>query len=179
MQLKDLRLSSQDEADLRWFWTESDGALGLRSMFPQQMAQLQLGGGRRGTHTPIQREPDRRLVEAATRARLISRALETIHQEHVRVLRSAYGDSVHRPLTVLYGELSELVVRTEAARRAHRKSRTTRSLEDWLVRLVRRADRGEQGAKHTVYAVKAEAEARLVGAARAYSESRRRWARRG
>ena len=175
--LAELRLSSQDEADLRWFWTESDGAMGLRSLFPAQIAQLQIGAGRRGTHTPVQHELDGRLVEAATRARLISRALETMPRGHVLTLWVAYGESTHRPLVVLYGDLAELVVRTDAAQRAHRKSRTTRALEDWLTRLAARAGRGEAEPKRIVYAVRNEAESKLVAAHRAYTEARRRWLR--
>lgn len=175
MRIADLRLSSQDEADLKWFWTEADGDLGLKSMFPQQMAQLQIGNGARGTHTPKQLEPDGRLVEAATRARLVSRALETCRPEHVRILRAAYCESVFRPIRVLYGELAELVTRTDAARQAYRRSRTTRSLEEWLTRLAARAEKGEAEPRRIVYQVRGEAEARLVAACRAYVGARRRW----
>ena len=175
--LAELRLSTQDEADLRWFWTESDGAMGLRSLFPAQIAQLQIGAGRRGTHTPVQHELDGRLVEAATRARLISRALETMPRGHVRVLRAAYTETRHQPLRPIYGDLAELVVETDAAQRAHRRSRTTRSLTDWISRLAKRAGKGEAEPKRILYLVRSEAESKLVAAHRAYTEARRRWLR--
>lgn len=173
--LAELRLSSQDEADLRWFWTESDGAMGLKSLFPAQIAQLQIGAGRRGTHTPIQHEVDGRLVEAATRARLISRALECMPRGHVRVLRAAYGDAHHHQLRPIYADLADLAPETDAAQKAHRRSRTTRALAEWLIRLAKRATRGEQEPKRILYLVRSEAEATLVSAHRAYVQSRRQW----
>lgn len=175
--LSSLRLSPQDEADLRWFWTESEGHLGLKSSFAAQVTNIQLGA-RRGTWTPIQREPAGALVAAAARARQVSRVLEAVDRQHVLVLLAAYGEAAHPQLQAAYGELAELVTRTTAARQAHRRSRTTRPLSDWLQRLARRADKGELGPRRMVADIRAEAEGRLVAAARAYTDARRRQRRR-
>lgn len=177
-----LRVHPLDESDLRWFFNEADGDMGLRSMFPQQMQQLQLGGGRRGTHTPVIHEPDGRLVAAATRARLVSRALEGIGTRYTGTLRSAYGRLEHAELHG-FQELAGLVVYTAAAARLHRRSRTVRPVPDWLARMYLLAQPTKKkpanpDAQRIVWEVRSEAEAQLIDASRAYSRAKRESARR-
>jgi len=172
--LVSLRPSPQDEADLRWFFTEADGEMGLKSTFGGMVHQLQMGGGARGSYTPVPREADGRLLEAATRARLISRALEACGREAAAVLREAYS-ALPVELAELFpafGELAALVVSTPAADRMWRRSRTNRVKVAWLVRRSLQARKGDPSAGSQVYELRREAEALLAGAARAYSRKR-------
>lgn len=178
-----LRVRPGDESDLRWFFTEADGDMGLRSSFSAQMTQLQMGGGRRGTYVPQQREIDGRLVSAATRARVISRALEAIGRGYSYTLRCAYGIPAHPELHG-FQELAGLVADTPAAQRLHRRSRTKRPLPDWLARMRLQAhplsDKKvpDLEAQRIVYEVRVEAESQLVAASKAYTLARRETARR-
>jgi len=164
-----LRPHPQDETDLRWRFQFADGEMGLKSMFPQQMQQLQLGGGRRGTHTPIQRDPDPRWVAAATRAREIDRALELVADEHRHVLRACYGVG-QSPELHAYGDLAGLVLWAGTDR--YQRARTRRTIVDWLARLAQRAKKDVAVARVHAEIVRT-AEARLMAAARAYGGAKR------
>ena len=121
------------EAALRWFWNEADGEMGLRSSFPAMVARLECGGATGGK--PIMEIGDHR-IEAAGRARIISRALGELPERQRRVLCAAYGPYA-RELPGL-GAAAPVAPMTEAAQAAHRASGTDRSIEEWLVRLCAR-----------------------------------------
>jgi hypothetical protein len=160
------------EADLIWFWAWSDGEMGLRSSFGAMTARLQVGGRTGGR--PIT-DLDERCIEAATRARLISRALELLPGLHRRALRYAYGPDA-RELPGL-GVAAPVALLSPAAMLAYRESRSDRPLEEWLVRLCWRAHRrqGESPARDrcTVRAIALEANATLARAVQAFASARR------
>lgn len=171
--LATLRPAPQDEADLRWRFTQADGDMGLRSLYPGMVLKLQLAGG--PPPTPVLRELDPRWVAAAERARLIDRALEQLQPQHRNVLWACYGDH-QLPELHAYGDLAGLI--PDVAADHHRRSRTTRTLADWLARLARRAKK-EPAAARTHAAITREAEALLAQAARAYGGARREVRKRG
>jgi len=159
-------------SDLLWFWAEADGDLGLCSSFPAMVARLQCGGPTGGR--PIVEIPEHQL-SAATRERRIRRALEAISAERLRVLRSCLDPQATRLAEL--GSASAVAPLTSAARRAWRSSRSTRSIEEWLVRLCHRVRHGigERPAadRLLVEVIRRESEAMLLAALRAYSQARR------
>lgn len=109
-------------ADLRWYFRDSPGELGLRSNFGGMVASLEGGGW---TPKPTHEVEERRL-QAAERARRVLRALEgcPVWARVVLSIAYRYADGEQR----LIGALS-------AAAQEHRRSRTKRSLADWLERM--------------------------------------------
>ena len=108
-------LTSRDaevEAELDWYFNESEGQLGLSSNYSAMVAQIQLCRGRSGPKVVAAYEIDGRLIAQATRARIISRTLEACGH-HAEVLR-AWASPPPGCLEEL-GELAGVVV---AARRA-------------------------------------------------------------
>jgi len=133
------------DSELRWFFADADGDMGLRSNFPAMVTSLQMGG-RSGSVTPVSVELNDRWFEAATRSRLCRRALEAIGP--VRA---------HR-----------------AARDAHQRSRSARSLEEWLYRLAWRVTHGapEPEDSERLATISREAERMLLSALGAFASAR-------
>ena len=110
-------------ADLRWFFLESDGEMGLRSNFGAVVAGLEGGG-----HTArVNHDVADRVMAAAERARHIRRTMEAeaVPVWAQVVLRVAFRRED--------GELALMGALTSAVRE-HRRSRTKRSIEEWLAK---------------------------------------------
>jgi hypothetical protein len=165
------RPDPRDEADLRWYLNESEGAMGLRSSFGPMVARLEapMSHGR-----PIMELADHQL-KAATRARLIRRSLEALAPEHQLVLRSVYlarrDTPAHPDALRRWRELAGLVENSEAARAAHRRSRTPRPLAEWLERIVRAS--ASPTARTEALVLRRQLEGDLLRAMRAYAEARK------
>ena len=156
------------EADLRWFWNEADGDMGVRSSFPAMVARLECGGATGGR--PIMEIADH-CLEAAGRARIISRALHELPEHHQRVLGAAFGPCAHE-LPGL-GMAAPVAPMTEAALAAHKASGTDRSIEEWLVRLCARVNSKKARASNAqdrlaFEAIRDEAQASLRRAVNAF-----------
>lgn len=160
------------EEDLSWYWCWADGDLGLRSIHAPMVARLECGG--RAGGAPIL-DLDERCLEAATRYRCITRALERLSDAQVRVLRVAYGPQAHRlPGLDQPACVAAACTLAPAARQAHASSSSTRSFEEWLVRFFARSTSTACGAQDRVLArrILAEASALLASAACAYGAAR-------
>ena len=180
--LAQLAIDPRAEADLRWFYTWSRGDMGLRSSHPAMVARLQVGGRTGGA--PIM-DIDERRLEAATRARHITRALDLLSDSQVRVLRAAYGPYA-RELPGL-GQAAPVAPLTNSAMHAHAASHTDRCIEEWLVRLCDRVQSGIKGTRAerraceatratdrlTVREIAAESDALLRQAVLAFASARR------
>ncbi len=166
------RLASHEtpEALLRWYWNQSDGDIGLRSSFPAMVARIETGVHVDG---PPQMEFAEWAIEAATKARLISRALEETPERYQRILVAAYGPCAFE-LPVL-GALAPLAPMTLAAREAHKASGTDHGIGEWLAglcALAAKRGRGSAGsgeARRLVAAIAAESEATRKSALRAFA----------
>lgn len=120
-----MRLSSSDEevaASLRWYFRESDGAMGLKSNFAGMVASLEGGGW---TPRPSF-EVDERRLQAAERARELRQVLDAVPVWACVVLRVAhrYSDGT-----------AKLMAALTVVAREHRRSRSKRGIHDWLERL--------------------------------------------
>jgi hypothetical protein len=106
-------------ADLRWFYRDSEGAMGLHSNFSAMIAQLEGGG----FHPVASYEANYSAVQAAARAREIGKALERC-AVWVRVVlglafRRASGEQ-------------RLTCALVSAVQEHKRSKSRRQLPDWL-----------------------------------------------
>jgi hypothetical protein len=117
-------------ADLRFFFRDAAGAIGLKSNFGGMVASLE-GGGFNPRHTY---EVDERKLQAAERARKISAVLDELGWERV-VLGVAYK----------YPDGDERLIGILATTKAeYKRSRTKRDLRDWLDRLRQNKDSGRR-----------------------------------
>lgn len=93
-----LRLHPNDERELRWFFQQSEGALGLRSGH-ESLVNACLGGKNKGSK-PVgaarQFQVAQRQLEAADRARRIAHRLSAIAPRDLRTLAAAYGGPLPR-----------------------------------------------------------------------------------
>jgi len=112
-------------ADLRWFFREGAGALGLKSNFGGMIASLEGGGW---TPKPSHDVP-LHLVEAAQRYRRIEERLERCTKPSRDILRWAFQEPDN--------DASLIAVLTHNAKAVQEwaESKTTRDIRDWLVRL--------------------------------------------
>ena len=165
-QITDLRPHPQLEADLAWYFREADGDMGLCSNYQGMVLKLQAPRASSGRPPS---GPEGRVFGAATRARRISRALEVIGKARSDTLRMAYDGNAPAELHA-YHELAGLVLEEGAP--VHRRSRSRRSLVQWLARLAQRAPKDAVAARWLAE-VRSLAEVRLMAAARAFEGARR------
>ncbi len=155
------------ESDLEWFFNWSEGELGAPSNFMAMVTVISTGCSSRGLPTT---DVNKGRLEAAARARHISRSLQRLDTRDRRVLRAVYGPDA-RELPVL-GKVAPVAALTAVAKAAHTDSHSARSLEDWLVRLTWRVS--EKLGDHlvedsaTLHAIASEAFGLLYKALRAY-----------
>jgi hypothetical protein len=168
--LCDLRLDPRSAADLRWYFCDAAGEMGLRSNFGAMVAGLEAGGRRGGA--PM-KDMDPRVIAAATRARRITRVLEHLAAAHLLTLARVYGSSEH-PGLESFGTLGSLFPETQAAHRAHVVSQSRKPFETWLFRRAQRvsAGKGSRAEQAFIIEVSREAEAMLAAASRAYLRKR-------
>lgn len=147
-------------ADLRWFWMEAHGDLGLRSNFNAVVSLIEGASpsGRAG-------EPQVHVLEAAARARHISRTLEAVTPHMVRILRLAFGGSDDR--------LRTLAIATMECADAHRRSRSLRPVAEWFDRLSAAARKGDDLERKRAWVkIQASAQQALSRALEAYVGAR-------
>jgi hypothetical protein len=139
--LADLLPNPRTADDLRWFFREADGECGLRSNYPGMIQRLQAP---LTFSSRLRSEPDVRWLHASTRARRISRALEQIGHDHTLTLREAFNGLAPAVLHA-YDELAALALQVGVG--PHRRSRTSRTLLDWLARIARNATKTPAAAR--------------------------------
>jgi len=142
-------------ADLRWYYRDSAGAMGLRSNFGGMVAQLEGGG----FHQRASYEADERAIRAAERARNIRKALDSTPIWARVALGVAYrlADGERRLLGI-----------TVLAAGEHRRSRSKRELGEWIERCRVSKDL----AKKKLWAkLRAEAQGLLESALSAYGSA--------
>ncbi len=162
-------------AELRWFWADATGDMGLKSNFEAMRARMQRCAAKGGQpNTDI----DERCVDAATREKRVRRALARVPDHEAIVLVNALGPGTRE--IPAFGRATGVVPMTRAARQTWLSSGTNRSLEDWLARLVIRVHTGRgddpAGDAALLKAIRQEAEQMLHAALQAYAAaaSRRR-----
>lgn len=145
----------ESSSDLRWFFRDSEGAMGLRSNFGGMVAQLEGGGySQRAGY-----ELDDRAVVAAERAREIKKALEASPIWAQLVLRIAYRQAD--------GERRLIGITTSAAL-AHARSRSKRGLGEWIEKCRTSKDMAR---KKEWAALRAESQGLLEEALSAYGSA--------
>lgn len=160
------------EADLTWYWTWGEGELNAPSNFMAMANAIALGCSVKGG--PPSTEMDEGRLASAARARPISRALAELSPLDRRVLYAAHGSGGDLELHVL-GKTAGVALLTPLARMAHQASHTTRSFEEWLVRLAWRV--AKKQSDHlpedcaTLHGIAAQANAMLTNATRAYEKA--------
>jgi hypothetical protein len=159
-------------AELRWYWADATGDMGLKSNFEAMRARMQRAASRGGKPNV---DIDERCVEAATREKHIRRALAQVPDREAVILVHAFGPGI-REIPV-FGPATGVVPLTRVARQAWAKSGTTRTLEDWLARLLLRVHTGRghdpAGDAALLRAIRLEAQGTLRSAMKAYGALRR------
>lgn len=158
--------------ELGWYWTCSDGELSSPSNYMAMVSAIRLGRASAVSQSATQL-PDNRL-QAAARARVISRSLSVVGAEDRSVLFAAFGPYA-RELPV-FGAAAPVAALTTAARKAHQDSCSARHIGDWLVRLAWRVSKrqGNRLAEDlaTASAINAEADQRLRKAIASFNKTR-------
>ena len=147
------------ESELRWFFRESAGDMGQRSNFLAIVARLE-GGSMGGEPHFV----DTHRLEAAARARRVQCLLLGLSRTHREILCAAFGmDSEYRLLWVM-----KLCPET---REAYTQSRSTRALDEWLLRLCVSAKASGDVERRRVFArIHAAADKSLGDALNAYAK---------
>jgi len=158
--------------DLGWYWACSDGELSSPSNYMAMVSAIRLGRASAVSQSSTDL-PEVRL-QAAARARVISRSLAAVGADDRSVLFAAFGPYA-RELPV-FGAVAPVAALTTAAEKAHRASNSARHLGDWLVRLAWRVSKrqGNQLAEDlaTAFAINAEADKRLRNAIVSFNKTR-------
>ena len=156
--------------DLTWYWNWAEGEVGVPSNYSAMVNAMR--GGRRSSGA-LSREIDEGRFAAATRMRLISRALQRLDPLNHNILFAAFGPHA-RELPILE-KAAPVAVLTKAARSAFQASHTNKSFEEFLLRLVHRASNGlgdhVAEDRANAHAIAAEATALLTRAMQAYSDA--------
>lgn len=152
-------------ADLRWLFTQSGGELGLRSNLAGLVARIEGGGGSYGAP-----EMDTRRIDAATRARAITKALVSIPQAFARVLFLAFAPSAETPEA---HRLHYIAIETDECLEAYVRSRSTREVGEWFARLTAAARRGQDSERRRTWnRIQAQAQQTLEVALVAYCKAK-------
>jgi hypothetical protein len=180
--LSALRPDASLETELRWFFQCADGEMGMRSNWEAYAREGQFLTRRRSTFS-VDIHAFHLDLRGAHRELPIRRALQEISADHRAVLFSVYADLVdvtkawpelgpngRAELYAAYRDLAGLV--PFAAVLEHRRSRTTRPVTDWLIRIAKQSKKSPPAAVQRAAVVR-EAESRLMAAARAYQSARR------
>jgi hypothetical protein len=159
------------EEDLDWYFNWSEGDLAAPSNYSAMVSAIRVGGSS-GLAGHVDGIDDGRL-KLATKARMIKRALETLAPVHQRVLHAAFGP--FKGELPLLGKAAPVALLTLRAQQAHRDSHTTRSIQEWLLRLVHRVSNslGDHVAddRAVVQTIAAEATRMLSGSVKAFLDA--------
>ncbi len=134
-----MKLSPVEEVELRWFWTEALGEMGLRSSFGHQLERARTGQlydqGSRVGNPNIER-----MCAVSRRFGVIAKKLASIPWRHERALKAylcGHNASGQPPAgLVTLGPLGSVVPLTAKARDAYSKSGRKRPKEPTLVRFL-------------------------------------------
>lgn len=136
-----LRQHSRHQEDLIWWATESDGALGRRSIQGAIQSRLEGGSGVHEGHDLLEHPQEalediihRTSFKAAGRIRNIEKAWKLLRAEDQQILAAVYWTPVHRGLDA-FGALANLVVLSKIARERHLSARTKMTFGEWVTRL--------------------------------------------
>lgn len=108
-----LRLALDSNADLRWFWNEAPGQLGIKGMNPDG------GGGGKDSEEKLEAVEHR--LEAAERYNQIKLLLDRIGDTQSRVLQRYHQEVMWAGLNS-FGVLAGIALTTTAAKRSFRES---------------------------------------------------------
>jgi hypothetical protein len=158
-------LEAGDELDLRWFFGERDTSLGMRSNYGSLVDRL--SGLSSGTN--LEFSMSEQVFKAATRARLVSKALRAIPEQQARILCDAYGPIVETQLYPSFSLLADIVCQLLSVRAAHRAARSKDPVARWLASQTRLT---VPSARDVVYHATREATQLLTEAALAYAQAR-------
>jgi hypothetical protein len=172
LMLSDLRLDPRDEDDLIWFFTEAEGEMGVRSNHEPILFLILTGIPQGVMHAT---DLGGRALLAAERVHDIGKVLAGVGGSDLGVLRLRYGAGLNEDVEGVFGPESPLLVCSVALRAAHKQSGTKRAIGDWTSLLVRRVHKGTCGDadRQVVRAVRAECEAMVIDAHRAYRAARK------
>lgn len=147
--------------ELRWYFLESQGDLGLRSNFESISSRI---GGVYGT-PQTSGNLDGRMFAAATRYKRVDRAVKAMTPSSVLVLHA-----------FAHHEMLGVMLASKTARDEHRASRTARSLADWMQRIAPRKEKPQTAGQSRAWlAIRADATRSLD---RAMGEFDLRWRKR-
>lgn len=167
-----LRPHPRDEQELKWFFNDAMGALGLKSGFPAMILNIQAPMSRGNT---IAADIGEHLIAAASRERFILRTFERVARKHYDVLWAAYRapelNETSLPYLAHFGELGAVVRDSPLTAQVHARSRSTKPLLEWLARIAR--PQASPTAKSQAAEVRRDAERRLAEAGRAYAAAKR------
>jgi hypothetical protein len=162
---------TRDEQDLAWFFNDRP-SFGLRSSYPMMIQRL-LVPGEVAPKVRFEAAEDA-LLDTAARAHRIRRALEAAGPEVATRLERCFTGPASRALKAL-GPGGALAPLLPEAAEAHRRSRDTHPLEEWLERLPQRAQR-KPDVRPVLERLSAATTTAREGALAAYREARRRLA---
>jgi hypothetical protein len=131
------RLDSSAAEDVRWFWNQAPGELGLRASSMQPTTHC-MGQG-----------DDTRALNAARRWRRVWKALTALRDEQVRVLQRYYAAEVPWRGLEHFGDMAGVALLSDVARRRFRDTTGAKRVGEqafgaWLRGLSARI-RGERG----------------------------------
>lgn len=136
-----LRYSPREQEDLIWWATESDGALGRKSI--QGSIQARLEGSQGGYEEPdLVTDPEAAFKSAtgkigffaAGRIKRIERAWKSCSSQNQLVISAVWMTPLHKGLEA-FGHWANLVVLSEEAKKISEKARCRIPLVEWLNRL--------------------------------------------
>lgn len=155
-----LAIPLQEEADLRWFLSgEYRGDCGVKSTLGPQIEAARLGRKRleRAMHLDWFPDESSPQLQAIRRLRRVESRWARVPQQHRTVLQAVFGEpnQAHRYLLRAFTSpdtglwLGLIVLGCPEAARAHARSRSRRTLFDWICRLSERlANKDQSGGKH-------------------------------
>jgi hypothetical protein len=156
--------------ELRWFFSDSSGEMGMRSNYPSMILRIHYGRSLRDG-SPVS-EIDEHALDAAYRARRIQRTLEAAGSLVSAMLWFTYGWEAPAALRKAYQELAGLVFNSPVSYVAFRRSGTSRTFGDWLARLPKRG-RDDKEAQKILDRINVSAHNQLLQAQQCYREAKR------
>jgi len=136
-----LRYYPREQEDLMWWATESDGALGRKSI--QGSIQARLEGSQGGYEEPdLITDPEAAFkmatgkagFHAARRVRLIKKAYDSLQMDFQGVLAAVWLSKPHVGLEA-FGHFANLTIASEIAKKIHKRVRSKLPLSEWLIHL--------------------------------------------
>lgn len=115
--------------ELRWYYNEMKGELGLRSNFMSIVNKLSGFYGAADPNSNI----DGRILAAASRAKKVARGLARLQPDQSNIL---YLYTIGHPEEALM----PIIINSKDAQNLHKKSRSRKPFEEWCLNLVPKKD---------------------------------------